>query len=381
MNILMEQHASLNHQFVYSLFRDLIKFKINYGYKGIFTQAVTDSLIAFAQSIFDESEINRKAKKRVFYILVECIQNITRHQEVPDEEPPESDGIFFIQSSGAKYNISQGNLIINDQIDSLKEKIESINKLDKEELKTYYKSALRDSRISSKGGAGLGLIEIARKSGNKIRFNFNEVNDKYSFFFMDTLINDPTVEETEPPIDFYGVDITKDLMDGLSKNHINLVYCSQFSGQRAFDMLDIIESLKISKNQKYVTKKRIFSVLVEMLQNISQHGIDMEGMEGKTGILLVGAEKKTNKIITGNVIQKSDEEPLRNHLDRINQMNNDELENLFVEKLTDDDFSNPLKNGMGIIDMRIKSGKPLEYDIKSIDDKHSFFTIQVTINH
>lgn len=381
MNILMEQDASLNPQFVYSLFRDLIKFKINYGYKGIFTQAVTDSLIAFAQSIFDESEINRKAKKRVFYILVECIQNITRHQEVPDEEPPESDGIFFIQSSGAKYNISQGNLIINDQINSLKEKIENINKLDKEELKTYYKSALRDSRISSKGGAGLGLIEIARKSGNKIRFNFNQVDDKYSFFFMDTLINDPTVEETEQAEKFYGVDITKDLMDDLGQNHINLVYCSQFSGQRAFDMLDIIESLKMSKNQKYVTKKRIFSVLVELLQNISQHGVDLEGMEGKTGILLVGAEKKTNKIITGNIIQKNDEEFLRNHLDRINQMNNDELENLFVEKLTDDDFSNPLKNGMGIIDMRIKSGKPLEYDIKNVDDKHSFFTLQVTIDH
>ena len=377
----MEQQSSLNHPFVYTLFRDLIKFKINYGYKGIFTQAVTDSLIAFAQSIFDEAEINRKAKKRVFYILVECIQNITRHQELPDDEPPESDGIFFIQSSGAKYNISQGNLIINEHIDSLKEKLENINKLDKEELKTYYKAALRNSRISSKGGAGLGLIEIARKSGNKIRFNFDPVDDKYSFFFMDTLINDPSVEEVTPSVDFYGVGVTKKLMDGLGENNINLVYCSQFSGQRAFDMLDIIENLKISKSQKYVTKKRIFSVLVEMLQNISQHGVDIEGLEGKTGILLVGSEKKTNKIITGNVIPVGDEKFLKDHLDKINQMDNEELENLFVEKLTDDDFSNPLKNGMGLIDMRIKSGQPLDYHIKKIDDKCSFFTLQVIIDH
>jgi coenzyme F420-reducing hydrogenase delta subunit len=376
----MEKQLPLNHDFVYSLFKDLIKFKINYGYKGLFTQAVTDSLIAFAQSIIDDSEINRKAKKRVFYILVECIQNITRHQELPDEQPPESDGIFFIQSSGGKYNISQGNLIINDQIDPLKEKLDNINKLDKEELKTYYKSALRNSRISSKGGAGLGLIEIARKSGNKIRFNFDPVDDQYSFFFMDTLINDPTVEESGEIIDFYGVDVTKNLMDALNDNHINLVYCSQFSGQRAFDMLDIIENLKMSKNQKFVTKKRIFSVLVEMLQNISQHGIDLEGLEGKTGILMVGAEKKANKIITGNIIRKSEETFLKNHLDRINQMNNEELENLFVEKLTDDDFSNPLKNGMGLIDMRIKSGKPLTYYIKDVDDLHAFFSLQVTID-
>jgi hypothetical protein len=198
---------------------------------------------------------------------------------------------------------------------------------------------------------------------------------------MDTLINDPSVEETDEDVEFYGVDITKELMNGLSENNINLVYCSQFSGQRAFDMLDIIENLKLSQGQKQVTKKRIFSVLVEMLQNISQHGIDLEGMEGKTGILLVGAEKKSNKIITGNIIRESDAKLLRDHLEEINQMNNDELENLFVEKLTDDDFSNPLKNGMGLIDMRIKSGKPLEYNIEKVDDKHLFFTIQVIIDY
>ena len=377
----MEQPAPLNHAYIFSLYRDMVKYHINYGYRGTFTDAVTDGLIAFAQSLIDVTEIDRKTKKRVFYILVECVQNITRHQEIPDDEPPESDGIFFIQSSGEKYNISQGNLIINEHINSLKEKLDSINKLDKDELKAYYQSALRNSRISSKGGAGLGLIEIARRSCNKIRFKFDPVDDKYSLFFMDTLIGDFSTEESGTPVEFYGIDITQNLMTVLGQNNINLVYCSQFSGQKAFDMLDIIENLKMSKSQKYVVKKRIFSVLVEMLQNISQHGIDLEGLAGKTGILLVGSEHNKNKIIAGNIIRKSEEEPLRSHLERINDMNNEDLENLFVEKLTDDDFSNPLKNGMGLIDMRIKSGKPLKYDISSVDEKHSFFSIQVIIDH
>jgi len=171
------------------------------------------------------------------------------------------------------------------------------------------------------------------------------------------------------------------LMNILGKHNLNLVYCSQFSGQRAFDMLDIIENLKLNKNQKYVVKKRIFSVLVEMLQNISQHAADLDGLGGKTGILLVGSEENTNKIITGNIIRNEEEEFLRNHLDHINRLNNEELENLFVEKLTDDDFSNPLKHGMGLIDMRIKSGKPLTNSILRVNDNFSFFSIQVTIDH
>ena len=381
MKIPMEQQTLFDHSFIYTLYKDMIKYQINYGYRGVFTDAVTDGLIAFAQSIFDISEVDRKTKKRVFYILVECVQNITRHQEIPDKERPESDGIFFIQSTEKMYNISQGNLINNNQIDSLKEKLDNINNLNKEELKTYYKTALRNSRISSKGGAGLGLIEIARRSGNKIRFKFDPVDNNYSFFFMDTLIGDPIVEKSSSTVNFFGIDITKGLMDILGQNNINLVYCSQFSGQKAFDMLDIIENLKMSKTQKYVVKKRIFSVLVEMLQNISQHGVDLESLQGKTGILLVGSEKSTNKIIAGNIIAKSEEQFLRDHLDCINQLNNIDLENLFVEKLTDDDFSNPLKNGMGLIDMRIKSGKPLEYDISPVDENYSFFSIQVTIDH
>lgn len=377
----MDKKASVDHSFVYSLYRDMIKYKINYGYRGIFTRAVSDGLIAFAQSIFDISEVSKKTKKRVFYILVECVQNITRHQELPENELLESDGIFFIQSSDDMYNISQGNLIFNEHVDSLKEKLDSINKLEKEELKNFYKSALRDTVISKKGGAGLGLIEIARKSGNKIQFKFKKIDDRFSFFFMDTLIFDSSFAEPPEDMVFYGIDITEELMDVLGKNNVNLVYCSQFSGQRAFDMLDIIENLKMSKNQKYVVRKRIFSVLVEMLQNISQHGVDLEGIEGKTGILMVGTEGSSNKIITGNIIRKEETEFLTQHIDHINQLNNKELENLFVEKLTDDDFSNPFKNGMGLIDMRIKSGKPLVYTIVPVNENHSFFSIQVTVYH
>ncbi len=377
----MEQHAAIDHSFIYNLFKDMINYNINYGYRGLFTRAVTDGFISFAQSIFELADVSRKMKKRVFYILVECVQNITRHQEIPDEDPPESEGIFFIQSFNELYNISQGNLIVNDHIDSLKEKLDNINKLDKDELKTYYQTVLRETVISSKGGAGLGLIEIARKSGNKIRFRFDPVDNKYSYFFMDTLIGDTAALKSSSAADFYGIDITRNLMNILGKHNLNLVYCSQFSGQRAFDMLDIIENLKLNKNQKYRVKKRIFSVLVEMLQNISQHAADLDGLEGKTGILLVGSEGATNKIITGNIIRNDEEEFLRNHLDHINRLNTEELENLFVEKLTDNDFSNPLKHGMGLIDMRIKSCKPLAYSILPVNDGFSFFSIQVTIGH
>ncbi len=49
---------------------------------------------------------------------------------------------------------------------------------------------LNHQRISSKGGGGLGLVDIARKTGNKLGYTFKKYNDKYSFFYLDILVNE-----------------------------------------------------------------------------------------------------------------------------------------------------------------------------------------------
>ena len=193
---------------------------------------------------------------------------------------------------------------------------------------------------------------------------------------MDTLISDPSQPKPSKIPDFYGIDITGKLMRVLGKNHINLVYCSQFVGDSTFDVLDIVENLKLSKDQNALVRKRSFSMLFELIQNISNHGEDMEGLEGKTGILLMGTGEKTNRIITGNVIQNNKKQKLSGYLDYLNSLDSKSLENLFIEQLTD----NNLNKGMGLIDVRIKSGHPFLYNFLPLDDHFTFFSIQVQID-
>ncbi len=73
-----------------------------------------------------------------------------------------------------------------------KKKLEHINTLDKEGLKGYYKELIKSSEISDKGGAGLGFVDIARKSGQKLEFDFEKVNEEYSFFSFKTKISKET---------------------------------------------------------------------------------------------------------------------------------------------------------------------------------------------
>ena len=48
----------------------------------------------------------------------------------------------------------------------------------------YYQKILSDGERSSKGTAGLGMIDIARKSGNKLEYEFVDVNEYYDFFCL-----------------------------------------------------------------------------------------------------------------------------------------------------------------------------------------------------
>jgi hypothetical protein len=43
---------------------------------------------------------------------------------------------------------------------------------------------LSNGTLSSKGTAGLGMIDIARKSGNKLEYQFLPIDDKNSFFCL-----------------------------------------------------------------------------------------------------------------------------------------------------------------------------------------------------
>ena len=59
----------------------------------------------------------------------------------------------------------------------------------KEELKDEYKNILNNQKMSTKGGGGLGLVDIARKTGNKLGYMFHNFDEKYYFFSLDISIS------------------------------------------------------------------------------------------------------------------------------------------------------------------------------------------------
>ena len=163
------------------------KHNILLSFKGDITSDLLTSILQIMESKLETLQEEPKVKKKVYNVLVECLQNLYHHM---DEQQVEEFGsrvraaIFMIGKLDGKYTIITGNYIQNPNIEGLRKKLDHINTLSREELKDYYKQVLDNGMMSEKGGGGLGMIDIARKTGQKLNYNFLTVDDKLSFFTL-----------------------------------------------------------------------------------------------------------------------------------------------------------------------------------------------------
>lgn len=156
------------------------------SFKGEVTSELLTSILQIMESRMESLEESPKIKKKVYNILVECLQNLYHHIDHDDPLTPanERNALFMIGKNDDEYSIMTGNYIVNENVENLKAKLERINSMDKDELKLYYKEVLNNGEMSAKGGGGLGMIDIARKSGRKLEYEFSNIDDKYSFFSL-----------------------------------------------------------------------------------------------------------------------------------------------------------------------------------------------------
>lgn len=160
------------------------------SFKGAITSELLSSVLQIMESKMEDLEESLKTRRKVFNVLVECLQNLYHHiDDFEIEGPPEDvakmkSAVFMIARNEGYYNVVTGNFLLSENVDKLTDRITTINSFDREQLKEYYKSVLNNGEMSAKGGGGLGFIDIAKKSGEKLEFNFTEVDETYSFFTL-----------------------------------------------------------------------------------------------------------------------------------------------------------------------------------------------------
>jgi hypothetical protein len=163
-------------------------------YKGNVDSDVINHVLDTVEDKMVEGNEQAKLRKKVYNILVESLQNLYHHvDKVPEDfedQAAEKFGLLLVKKVDGGYKIITGNFVNSENVEKLEEKIKRINRSSQEEIKELYKFILNHQRISAKGGGGLGLVDIARKTGNKLDYLIKEYNDKFYFFYLDILVNE-----------------------------------------------------------------------------------------------------------------------------------------------------------------------------------------------
>jgi anti-sigma regulatory factor (Ser/Thr protein kinase) len=131
-------------------------------------------------------EVSKGAMKKMFNIVIEALQNILLHGE------KDGNGVqhcyIVIGQDESELTIFTGNLVSNINVERMRQRLEGIKSLDEKALKGKYMEVLSNGELSAKGGAGLGFLTIALKSGNNIKFDFRSVNDSVSLFSLQSKV-------------------------------------------------------------------------------------------------------------------------------------------------------------------------------------------------
>lgn len=176
-------------KYIYDLHKTMLDKDLILVYEGEFTQEITKSVLSMAERNMDAYGEESSTKRKVFNVMVECLQNISKHAENFEESDDfKNNAVFMIGKKNEAYFITSGNPIANDEVESMSNRLDNINSLDKDGLKKLYKDIIKNGELSDKGGAGLGFVDMARKSGQKLRFDFEPINQKLSFFSLKTTI-------------------------------------------------------------------------------------------------------------------------------------------------------------------------------------------------
>jgi hypothetical protein len=341
--------------------------------RGNFNTTITDNILLLTEDNLLALDTNKVAKK-VYYLMVEGLQNITRHQHF-DETGANSmydGGLFIIKRKKAAYSITYGNYVDEEVRDVLTHKLHAISEKDSSELKEYYLEILNNTSFSHKGGAGLGLVDMARKSSGKLIFEFQPIPDGFFYYLNLFIAIDSELYEDCNQEDYLkeAIGLHNEMLSSnsliLFKGLLNEGNVAHLSNQIDTTVSDIPEG------------EGLGLVMTELLKNVAKHAYNRFNQSGKPGVFLLQRELDFN-MLTGNFIQERKKDQVREVLHAINDLTTEELNAIISNKVAIHQELGELPKGQGLANLRRITGHSFQHNIIDSEDNPPYLILKIQV--
>jgi len=351
-----------------------------FAYRGVVTSENTTSLLTLLEKEMESSEFGFLGRKRLFMFVLESLQNVSRHSQ--HVQFADMSLVIYSKTFGG-YTVTTGNVIENSQIPGLKARLDAINSLNTSEIRKVYRQMLNSAEFSSKGGAGLGLIEMAKKTGNRLDYDFVKIDDDYSYFILSKTVDSSGISSNEEmPMSRFESEAVVQIERLMALNNIHLIWSGHFSPDVSKEVLTFAETGLSEKSIKSSIKRKVFGILVEALDNVAKHS-EPAVIAEKFGMPIVMLRLENNRdyiITTGNLIDNKKILQLKEKLDTINRCDREGLKRLMQESLRNQRISSESTGNLGLIEMARKSDGRFDYFFEPVNDIYSYFTLSVRVS-
>lgn len=162
-------------------------------------------------------------------------------------------------------------------------------------------------------------------------------------------------------------------------NTVLVSHFGSFSQNLVGSLSEGVENLLISIGDKRMVVKRMFSILIEALQNIRIHG-ELDNSKAQTGFLILSHNPERYRLSLANIIKSENSNSVSEYINRINGYTDGELKELYSSTLSNEFLSAKGGAGLGLITTRMKSGNPLDFELVNLDGETDLFILHISLS-
>jgi hypothetical protein len=177
----------------FSLYRSMFGDDIMFMYKGQVTSDLVSHVLEIMEDRLQDDRNDRRFSKKIYNVMVECLTNLYADESQREVAGFDPTALLTVKKIDSNYILSTGTYIPATRADAIKTVLDRINESDNDALKAYHKEVLLTEAADLTGITDLGLIDLARKSKNKLNYEFEDNNGSSVFFALETTITHGSV--------------------------------------------------------------------------------------------------------------------------------------------------------------------------------------------
>jgi len=162
------------------------------SYRGPLSFSTIDWLLSEFKLAVKEHDISFKTYKKMISVMIEALENITKYSDQLLCNGERATGFCpscQISCNDSLIEIEATNPVKRGEVNPLRSRIDKVNSHDSFALKELYKTTMTNGEFTPKGGAGLGFIEMAKTTGSKLEYDFENLSKEYTLYTLRISMN------------------------------------------------------------------------------------------------------------------------------------------------------------------------------------------------